>query len=475
MSIVENLFVVYPEIILMGGAALALLSSVFFRQGARFSYAISLLTLLIALWANLHFYFGEITSALYGAVILDRAVMVLKAGILSAVLITFIYARTYLESHKMAQAEFYVLALLSTLGMLVLVSSGNLLVLYLGLELLSLPIYAMVALKRDDQRAVEAAMKYFVLGALASGVFLFGVSFLFGATRQIAFAGMTSAILVGQVHAHLMLVFALVFIIAGLIFKIGAAPFHQWVPDIYEGAPLPVVLFISSAPKIAAVGMAVRLLLGAMPALHIDWQQILIVASVLSMGIGNILAITQTNIKRMLAYSSIAHMGYMLLGLICNTPRGFSAAVFYVLTYAVTSLGAFGLLVLLSRDSEVTEVKDLAGLHYRSHWFAFMMLLIAFSMAGIPPMIGFMAKLSLLEALIDVHLTWLAVLAIVFAVIGSYYYIRIVKVMYFEKPTVTTPIRCSLEQRVLVSINGCAVFVLGVLPGFLFVVTRTLF
>ncbi len=336
----------------------------------------------------------------------------------------------------MFRGEFFALALFATLGMMVMISANHLLTLYLGLELLSLSLYAMVALQRDSARATEAAMKYFVLGALASGMLLYGMSMLYGATGTLEITELAQLSMDG-VRAQAVLVFGLVFIVAGLGFKLGAVPFHMWVPDVYQGAPTAVTLFLGSAPKFAAFAIVMRLLAQALGAemLVDEWRQMLMIMAVLSLAIGNLTAIMQTNLKRMLAYSTISHMGFLLLGVLSGTIDGYGAGMFYVVVYVLMTLGAFGIILLLTRGGfEAEELDDYKGLNQRSPWYAFLMLLLMFSMAGIPPTVGFYAKLSVLQAVVQIGLWWVAVIAVIFSLIGAFYYLRIVKLMYFDAP-----------------------------------------
>ena len=334
------------------------------------------------------------------------------------------------------------------------------------------------ALQRDSMRGSEAAMKYFITGAVASGILLYGISMLFGAANTLDLSMIANASLAMNHDMAMIYHFALVFIIAGVIFKLGAVPFHMWVPDVYQGAPTSVTLFISGAVKLAALGLLFRLLIFALPSLHVQWQPIIITVAIISMALGNFVAIMQTNLKRLLAYSSIAHMGYLLLGILTATANGYSASLFYMVTYTMMAIGAFGLLTLLSRaDVEFEDITDLKGLNARNPWLALMMLLLMFSMAGVPPTVGFFAKLGVLEALIASGFVWLAVLALVFAIIGAYYYIRVVKVMYFEEPDLqrSKPLPVSGDMRFIISINGLAMLLFGLFPSGLIELCRDVF
>ncbi len=468
-----NVVPIIPEIFILIMALVILMAGVFFTRYRDLSYYLSQITLIVVAWLTWHVFvvFDSSTTVLaFGnSFISDHLSVVLKLFIYLSVFFTFLYSRNYNRERKIASNEFYVLGLLSMLGMMVLVSSYNFLTLFLGVELLALPTYAMVAMHRRKTRCVEAAMKYFVIGALASGLLLYGLSMIFGATKSLDMLTVAKMVSATPVNQSIILLFGLVFITAGVAFKLGAAPFHMWVPDVYDGAPTSVTLFISTAPKIAAFALVTRLFIDAMPTLHVQWQEMLMVVSILSMGIGNLAAIVQTNIKRLLAYSSIAHMGYLLLGILCATPRGYSAALFYMITYSLMTLGAFGMVILMSKAGiEAENIHDFAGLNERNPWLAFMMMLIFFSLAGVPPLVGFIAKVGVLEALIQVHLVWLAVLAVLFAIVGVYYYIRVVKVMYFESGHTRDPIHYSWDMKVGITINGISVLLLGIFPGWLF-------
>ncbi len=459
----------FPEIIILVMACIILLVGAAPKSESPFSYYGAQISLIVA---GILSYVCAPHQTLYefnGNFILDPFAVWMKLFVYMAVFLSFMYSRRYVDQQRIPRTEFYVLGLLSTLGMMVLISSANLITLYLGLELLSLPLYAMVAMERTNPRSIEAAIKYFVLGSFASALLLYGFSLFFGFTQTLDMHQISVSL--SSLHDQpMVLILALVLILAGLAFKWGAAPFQLWVPDVYEGAPSAVTLFISAAPKLAAFALAVRLLLDTMPSLLNHWQPILIVISLLSMAVGNVVAIVQKNIKRMLGYSSIAHMGYMCLGLAAGTINGFSASMFYIISYTLMSLGAFGVIVLMSKEGyELESIEDFSGLNTRNPWLAFTLLLIMFSMAGIPPLFGFIAKVGLLESLIQVHMTWLAVTAILFAIIGAYYYLRIVKVMYFEEPLSKTPFVYTRSEQIAISINAIAVLLLGVFPGALFV------
>jgi NADH-quinone oxidoreductase subunit N len=364
----------------------------------------------------------------------------------------------------MFRGEFYALALFSVLGMMIMVSGQSLLTLYVGLELLSLSLYALVALDRDNAKATEAAMKYFVLGALASGMLLYGMSMIYGMTGSLNIAEINTALMAGP-KIHSVLILGLVFIVSGLAFKLGAVPFQMWVPDVYEGSPTAVTMLISSVPKLAAFAFVIRILVLALPSLAVDWQQMLMIMAVLSIIIGNITAIAQTNLKRMLAYSTISHVGFLLYGLMSATINGFIFAMFYVVSYVLMTLAGFGIILLLSRKGfEADKLDDLKGLNQRSPWHAFLMLIVMFSMAGVPPTLGFYAKFSVLQAALAAGFLWLVVFAVLMAVIGAFYYLRVIKLMYFDEPIDHHPIEAPMDMRIVLGFNALALLVVGIMP-----------
>ncbi|MEM9242870.1 MAG: NADH-quinone oxidoreductase subunit NuoN [Pseudomonadota bacterium] len=472
-----------PEIIVAAGICLALLVDVFIKQKnhlATFGF-VQLVIIVAAAFTFLQLQLApDINFA--GSFIRDNFATVLKLFIYLTTFLSFYFAYNYLGERNTHRGEYYILGLFSMLGMMILTSAYSMLTVYLGLELLSLPIYAMIAIDRQSNTAAEAAMKFFVLGAIASGLMLYGMSMIFGAAHSLDIATIAKVSQHAKGLTMAMLGIGLVFIIVGVLFKLGAVPFHSWVPDVYQGAPLSVTLFVSTAPKIAALAMTVRVLVDMLPGLSQEWQLWLMVLAIASMAIGNVLAIAQSSIRRMLAYSSIAQMGYMLLGVLCATPRGYGAATFYMLSYALMSLAAFSLLTALSRRGiDIDAIDDLKGLNSRNPWLAFMMLLVMFSMAGVPPLLGFFTKVMVLEALIQAHFVWIACVALLLAVIGAYYYIRVVKVMYFDAPEKTDQLgqamafKISGGQLIIFSINSLALLVLGFLPGGLFMLCRQLF
>ncbi len=403
--------------------------------------------------------------AMNGMFVIDSMATILKFVALIIVFLAFLYSRAYLKDRQMFKGEYFVLGLFATVGMMIMISAHTLLTIYLGLELLSLSLYTMVAMHRDSPTATEAAMKYFVLGALASGMLLYGISILYGLTGTLDLTTLATIIASPDFGNHTLLIFGLVFIVVGLAFKLGAVPFHVWIPDVYQGAPTAVTLFISSAPKLAAFAILMRVLVDGLQPIAVDWQQILILLSILSMATGNLIAIAQTNLKRMLAYSTIAHVGYLMLGVLTATPAGYAASMFYVVVYSLMSLGSFGIIILLSRAGfEAENISHLKGLNERSSWYAFMMLILMLSMAGVPPLLGFWAKLSVLTQVVQADLVWLAVLAVIFAIIGAFYYLRIIWMMYFEKADDTTPICAKMDFKIALSANALVILLLGLAP-----------
>jgi NADH-quinone oxidoreductase subunit N len=454
------------ELFVLAMACIILVLDAFLPDERRVvSYTLSQLTLLGAALISWSMLDEAAVVVLNGTFVSDPMAALLKTSIFLITFGAFLYSRSYLVARDIFKGEYYVLGLFAVLGMQVLVSAHSLLTIYLGLELLSLSLYALVAFNRDSAEASESAMKYFVLGALASGMLLYGISMLYGATGSLDI-GEVSAALAAPGEPGIILVFALCFIVVGLAFKFGAVPFHMWVPDVYHGAPTPVTLFIGSAPKIAAFAMAMRLLEETLGGLVADWQQMLTILAVLSMAVGNIIAIAQSNIKRMLAYSTISHVGFLILGLLAGTAEGYSAAMFYAITYALMAIGGFGMVILLSRSGfEADRLDDFKGLNDRSPWFAFMMLILMFSMAGVPPTVGFYAKLTVLQAVIHVDMVWLALVAVFFSIIGAFYYLRIVKLMYFDASETEEPLALSADMQIAISLNGLAVLALGLFPG----------
>jgi NADH-quinone oxidoreductase subunit N len=471
---------VYPQIVLLVMACVIALADLFDGSKRRSTaYLLSTLTLLVvAVLAAVYALDGKTVYGFGGAVVSDALANWLTCFACVATLVALVYSRGYTQTRGMLRGggEWYVLNLLALLGTLVICTGNNLLVLYLGLELLTLASYVLVALRRDDPVAVEAAMKYFVLGSMASGFLLYGLSMVYGATGTLDIGSVFEAVASGQIK-HQVLVFGLVFVVAGVAFKFGAAPFHMWLPDVYQGAPTVVTLVISTMPKLAAFALALRLLVEGLLPLAVDWQPMLVLLAIVSLLVGNLAAIAQTNLKRMLAYSAIAHMGFVLLGLLAGVVGGntlpaanaYSSAMFYVVTYVLTTLVSFGIIVLLSREGfESEEIADFAGLNRRSPWYAAVMALCLFSLAGIPPLVGFQAKLAVLQALVSTGqpaYVGLAVFAVLISLVGAFYYIRVIKVMYFDEPASTAPLAASADMRAVLSVNGLLLLLLGIFPG----------
>ena len=461
-----NVIPAIPEITLLSLACLILVIDLFVKQENRvLTYLMSQISLLIVFVLTIISFTSESVLTFSGTFVRDAMADVLKLGVYIAVFIVFLYAKDYLRQRNMFKGEFYVLGLFGVLGMMILISAHNLLTVYLGLELLSLSMYAMVAMQRDSEAASEAAMKYFVLGAIASGMLLYGMSMIYGVTGSLDLAEISQKI--ATVADQKLTIFGMVFMIVGIAFKLGAVPFHMWVPDVYHGAPTSVTLYIASAPKIAAFAMLMRLLVDGLLSLQAQWQDILIILSIASMGIGNIVAIAQGNLKRMLAYSGISHVGFLMLGVLTGQQTGFAASMFYAMSYALMTLGGFGMIVLLSRKGfEADQLSDYKGLNERSPWAAFMMLIFMFSMAGVPPFLGFWAKLSVLKEVVATgNLLWLAILAVIFSIIGAFYYLRIIKLMYFDKPEDSQAITADFDLKLALSTNSLLVLGLGLLPG----------
>ncbi len=473
-----NWLAVAPEILLLTMACVVAMVDLWVTHPRRTpTYVLTQLSLAaVALLHLAYFNDGFTLYAMQRMVVADPMGNLLGFFATVAVMITLAYARPYAAERDMLKGELFTLAMFSLLGISVMLSANNFLVIYLGLELMSLSLYALTAMRRDNLNATEAAMKYFVLGALASGFLLYGLSMMYGATGSLEISEVFKAIGTGQINKAV-LTFGLVFIVAGLGFKLGAVPFHMWVPDVYQGAPTAVTLLIGGAPKLAAFAVTIRLLVEGLLGLAVDWQEMLVVLSVGSMALGNLAAIAQTNLKRMLAYSTIAQMGFMLLGLCSgvvnnntlSAANAYSSSMFYVVAYVLTTLGTFGIIMLLSRQGfESEQIEDLKGLARRNPWYAAVMAIFMFSLAGIPPTVGFYAKLSVLQALVSTNVAgyiWLAVVAVLLSLVGAYYYLRLVKVMYFDEPAESAPIVASGDVRALLSLNGAAVLLFGLLPG----------
>ena len=459
-----------PEIFMLISALVILLIDTYVgKTKNQVVYYATQLTLIITLAIVLGLWDTPSAIIFAGSYIHDAMASLLKSAVLVVSFFALLYGNEYLEEQDCAQGEYFVLGLFAILGMMVLISAYSLVTVYLGLELLSLSLYAMIAMHKKSSVATEAAVKYFVLGALASGMLLYGMSMIYGVTGNLELARIASNL--SAAPANPLLSFGLVFMIAGIAFKLGAAPFHMWVPDVYQGAPTGVTLFIASAPKLAALAMAMRLLVDGLHPLADDWRGMLIVLALLSLAVGNIVAIAQTNTKRMLAYSAIAHSGYLLLGVLAGTTAAYAGALFYVVTYALMSVGAFGVVVILGRKNfQADELAHLNGLSDRNPWIAFLMLVIMFSMAGVPPFLGFWAKWFVLKELVAGGFVALAVAAVFFSLIGAYYYLCVVKRMYFDQADSMTAIKSSKTMRISLSMNGLALLIVGISPGALMAV-----
>ncbi len=474
-----SLIAIAPDIVLFVMACAILMVDLSVKSPLRtVTYGLTMLTLAVVAALQAKYAMDGVTIYAFGNMVINDSMGYwLKCFATIAVMVTLVYGRPYAAHRDMLRGgELFTLSLFALLGIFVMISGNNFLVLYLGLELLTLSSYALVALRRDNTAATEAAMKYFVLGAMASGFLLYGMSMLYGATGSLDINTVLKTIVSGQVR-HQVLIFGLVFMVAGLAFKLGVVPFHMWIPDVYQGAPTAITLMIGAAPKLAAFAISIRLLVEGLLPLAVDWQQMLMVLAVGSLFIGNLAAIAQTNVKRMLAFSTISQMGFVLLGLLAGVVNGntltaanaYSSAMFYVITYVLTTLATFGVLMLLSREGfESEEISDFAGLNQRSPLYAAIMAICLFSLAGIPPMVGFYAKLSVLQALIasgqQVDLI-LAVFAVMMSLVGAFYYLRLVKVMYFDAPITVSDVIAPLDVRVVLCINGALVLLLGLLPG----------
>lgn len=480
-NLVHDLFIILPELFMLVMACVTLLSALFLKKESQMSYFLSQTTLIVTLFLVLYVYkasgAGGVTFAFGKQYIFDVMAIVLKCFICLMVFFTFLYARAYNSDRHIQPTEYYVLGLLATLGMMILVSGHSLLTLYLGLELFSLPSFAMVAMYRGSFSATEAALKYFIISAMASGILLYGFSFLFGLTQQLDIAQLATALTEPSVSQYSALtLISLVLIIAGVAFKLGAAPFQMWVPDVYQGAPTSTTLFIAAAPKVAVFAMVVRLFVFTLPVLQIDWQLLWVVVSILSMALGNLAAIMQQSVKRMLAYSSIAHIGYMLLGFVSGSEMGYAAAMFYIISYGLMALASFGMLMMLSKKGmEVENLEDLQGLSSRNPWMAFLMLITVFSMAGIPPLLGFIAKVHIFEALVAAHYVWLVVVALLLSVVGAYYYLRVIQYMYFKEPITDKSIVVHKDGAIAMTINSLAILAIGIFPNWLFVFSSEAF
>ncbi|HEV3105973.1 MAG TPA: NADH-quinone oxidoreductase subunit NuoN [Trinickia sp.] len=470
-----SMTVLLPDALIMVAAVVAWLNDTFVGDaGRRVTYLIAVVSSLVAgVWFATLVFDPQVHHFFSHMYVVDSFASAMKAVVSLGYAVSMIYSRTYLEDRNLFRGDFFLLGMFALLGQLVMISGSNFLTLYLGLELMSLSLYAAIALRRDASQSNEAAMKYYVLGALASGFILYGISMLYGATGSLDLTEVLKAIASGRINEPVLL-FGVIFIVAGVAFKMGAVPFHMWVPDVYHGAPTAMTLLVGGGPKVAAFAWGLRFLVMGLLPLADDWQQMLVILAALSMIVGNITGIAQRNVKRMLAYSAISNMGFVLLGLLSGVVDGkadgmanaYSAAMFYSVVYLLTTIGSFGIVMLLARrDFEAETLDDFKGLNKRSPVFAFVMMAMMFSLAGIPPAVGFYAKLAVLEAAMNAGLTWLAVLAVITSLFGAFYYLRIVKLMYFDAPQDTAPLSGDASNRVLLIANGVAVLVLGIVPG----------
>jgi NADH-quinone oxidoreductase subunit N len=458
-----------PEMTLLGLICVVLLADLFVADEKRvITFWLTIVALFIT-GASLVLTAQETRTVLFdGSYVSDQLSHVLKLTAVGVVAIGFMYARDYLHQNKLFKGEYYVLGLFGLLGTMVMISANSLLTMYLGLETLSLSLYALVAFDRNSATAAESAMKFFVLGAIASGSLLYGISWIYGITGSLQFHEISEAIHTSPDINGVPLWFGLAFVIVGIAFKFGAVPFHMWLPDVYQGARSPVALYIATAPKLAALALTLRILVDGLGGLHEVWQGMIMVLAVLSLVIGNVVAIAQSNIKRMLGYSAIGHVGFILLAVFCGTGQGYAAALFYTLTYVVMAAGSFGMVILLSRQGfEAELLSDFKGLNARSPWFAFMMLFFMFGLAGVPPWVGFFAKLNVISAVLDAGFPGLAVLMVLAAVVGAFYYIRVVWLMYFESAEDRAILQAKVDTRFVLSLNGLAVLAVGLMPGWL--------
>ncbi len=456
-----------PEMVLLALISTILIADTFWAKRFQFAtYYATQISLVVVGFLIISSFATVPVITFDGSFVRDSFGDVLKLFVLAVSFGVFFFGREYLVQHKFFSGEFFVLGLFSVLGMFVMISAHNMITMYLGLEIMSLAIYAMVAMRKESAGAVEAGLKYFVLGALATGMLLYGFSMIYGATGSITFPEIADIIASGKADT-VVLSFGVVFVVIGLAFKLGAVPFHMWVPDVYHGSPTAVTLFLATAPKIAAFAMLYRLLAEAMPDLLKDWQSLIIMLSVLSLIVGAFVAIVQDNLKRMLAYSGIGHMGFLLLGVIAATPDGYASAMFYVVIYAITGVAGFGVIAALSRTGkEFDLISDFKGLNARNPWLALMILMIMFSMAGVPPFIGFWAKLLVVEEVVQAGFLWLAVLAVIAAVISAFYYLKVIKAMYFDTPEDASKLEPA-NSRLTIGVSSIAILllVLGLLPG----------
>jgi NADH-quinone oxidoreductase subunit N len=475
----STLWAALPEIFLLSAIVVVLLLDLFltkpFKQA---TYYLTQISLFITGVMAFNLIDQPQTIIFSGSFILDNMASVFKVFMIGSTMVAMVYTRHYLIQHALFRGEYFVLVLLSVLGMMVMVSGYSLLTLYLGLEILSLSLYTLIAIARERAGAVEAALKYFVLGAIASGLLLYGMSMIYGISGSINITDIANFAANADLASRetLILNFGLVFLVIGIAFKLGAVPFHMWVPDVYQGAPTSVTLFLSTVPKVAAVAMLVRILVDGLGAMHAYWADLFMVLAVLSIALGSVVALMQTNIKRLLAYSTISHVGFIMLGFVTGVISGYGAAVFYVFVYILMSLAAFGIVILLNKKGfEADQISDFKGLSKHSPWFALMMLVVMLSMAGVPPFIGFYAKFFILQQVISAGFVTLAVVAVVFAVISAYYYLQIIKSMYFEESDKDITIVAPMDMQLVLSINAVLILVVGIFPDFWIKLSLSLF
>ncbi len=466
-----------PEMTLLGLICVVLVADLFVDNEHRMAtFWMAMASLGVTLWVLLSTAPEAPVMVFSNAYVSDALSQVLKVTAVGFVALTFLYSRDYLRANELHKGEFYVLGLVGLLGMMIMISANSLLIMYLGLETLALSLYALVAIDRNNATSAESAMKYFVLGAIASGALLYGISWVYGVTGTLMFDEITAVLIAHPGLNSLPLWFGLAFIIVGIAFKFGAVPFHMWLPDVYQGARTPVTLYIATAPKLAALAFTIRILVDGLGGLHETWNDMILVVAVLSLLAGNVIAIAQSNIKRMLGYSTIAHVGFILLGIFVGTDKGYSSSLFYTITYIVAAAGAFGIVILLSRRGfEAENISDFKGLNARSPWFALMMMFLMFSMAGVPPFIGFFGKLNVIDAVLSAGHPGLAVLMVLASVVGAYYYLRVVWFMYFETGEDKAVLQAGNDTRVVLSLNCLAVLALGIVPGWLWALCTAVF
>ena len=464
-----DLIAAAPEMTLLGLICVVLVADLFVEDENRiFTFWLTIVSLAITAIVT-YSTAPEARIVIFdGSYVSDQLSQVLKLGAVLFVAAAFFYARDYLRANDLHKGEFYLLGLFGLLGMMIMMSANSLLTMYLGLETLALSMYAFVALDRNNVTAAESAMKYFVLGAIASGCLLYGISWVYGVTGSLQFDQIAAALSADPTLNNLPLWFGLTFLIVGIAFKFGAVPFHMWLPDVYQGARSPMTLYLATAPKLAALALILRILVDGLGGLHDTWSSMIMVVAVLSLLVGNIVAIAQTNIKRMLGYSTIGHVGFILLAVFSGTADGYASALFYTLTYVLSAAGAFGVIIVMSRRGYEAELlSDFNGLNERSPWFALMMMFLMFSMAGVPPFVGFFAKLNVISAVLDQGFPELAVIMVLASVIGAYYYLKVIWYMYFEPAEDKAVLPASTDTRLLLSVNSLAVLALGIVPGWL--------